>query len=405
MTPHSLPPSRASAVLWTAKYAPRSLDEVAGNDDARAALKAWALDWERGRPQKPVLLNGPPGSGKTAALLALAQEMSWSVVETNASDLRSAESIKKLAGLSSSVAGLFGNRRLLLFDEVDSAFDRGEVPVLLSIVKEAKQPVAFTANDVWEKRLAPLRALCKLVEFKRVNNLALEKLVTRVATAEGRTIDAKLSARAAGGDIRAALIDLQAGIAPDAAASSRERETDVFKALGRLFKAATYAEAVRAADGVDLDLDDFLAWVEENVSAEFSEKEDVAQAYRWLSRSNVFKGRIRRRQTYSLLKYVRALGLAGVAFSRRDGARTFVAYKYPSLLRRMGGSKESRALLKSAALKAGRKLHSSAEKAKDAFPWLGLPNGAAGYFELSDEEERLLSGLYDFKPEKRGQHE
>src|SRR2546421_12534611 len=74
---------------WVEKYRPKDLDDVAGNPTAVAELRKWAAAWQRGRPEKhAVILQGPPGIGKTSAALALANEMRWSVVEMNASDSR-----------------------------------------------------------------------------------------------------------------------------------------------------------------------------------------------------------------------------------------------------------------------------------------------------------------------------
>ena len=79
---------------WTEKYRPATLDEVVGNPAAVAELRKWANGWMRGRPdRKAVILQGDPGSGKTSAALALANEMGWTLIEMNASDCRNADAI------------------------------------------------------------------------------------------------------------------------------------------------------------------------------------------------------------------------------------------------------------------------------------------------------------------------
>ena len=83
---------------WTETYRPRGLADVVGNPKAVEELKAWADGWEMGRPAKRVaVLIGTPGTGKTSAALALAQDYGWDVVEMNASDHRNADAIKAIA--------------------------------------------------------------------------------------------------------------------------------------------------------------------------------------------------------------------------------------------------------------------------------------------------------------------
>ena len=82
---------------WTAKYRPKNLDEIVGNERAITALRNWARIWkEGGMPKKrAVVLSGKPGTGKTSSALALANDFGWITIELNASDARNAETIKK----------------------------------------------------------------------------------------------------------------------------------------------------------------------------------------------------------------------------------------------------------------------------------------------------------------------
>src|SRR3989344_3293842 len=118
--------------MWTVKYAPRSVDEIAGNDEPKALVKKWALEWGRGKRQKPLLVSGPSGVGKTEWAHASAIEFGWTLVESGSSDVRNEKSLQKHFGLGAS-AGLAGVR-LLLIDDLDSVFDRGEVPAMLELL-------------------------------------------------------------------------------------------------------------------------------------------------------------------------------------------------------------------------------------------------------------------------------
>ena len=75
------------------KYAPKSLKEFAGNPSVVEEVRTWALLFENNKNQKPLLINGPPGIGKTALAIVLAQEMGWEMLELNSSDTRNKKNI------------------------------------------------------------------------------------------------------------------------------------------------------------------------------------------------------------------------------------------------------------------------------------------------------------------------
>ncbi|MBI5229523.1 replication factor C large subunit [Candidatus Micrarchaeota archaeon] len=388
-------------MLWTQKHKPRKLAEVAGNEPAKEEVKKWALDWERNKVQKPLLLWGPTGIGKTALVEALALEVGWDLIETNASDLRDAETIQKLYGLSSASKGLFGEKRLILIDEIDSAFDRGEIPAITKILKESGQPVIIIANDVWSQKLAGLRTSCKLIEMKGVNARTVTDVLQKIAVKE-KNSECGFAAEIAKnnkGDLRGAINDLQAcvvgAVEGNVVPSARDREESVFEAVRHVLKTMIYGEAVKAADNLDEDLETFIKWLEENIPAEYEKSEEIAEAFDWLSRGDVFRGRIYRRQYYDLLLYVRALSLAGVALSKKETYRKFTPYKFPSIIRELGASKKNRGLLDSIASKVGSKTHVSKKDAKEvALPFMPLSKAAKEYYGLDDEETAFIKELF-----------
>ena len=56
-------------MMWSEKHRPKTLQEMVGNEDARLAAVKWLGGWVSG--SKPLLLVGPPGTGKTTLVHAL----------------------------------------------------------------------------------------------------------------------------------------------------------------------------------------------------------------------------------------------------------------------------------------------------------------------------------------------
>lgn len=387
--------------LFTEKYSPKKLDDVIGNDDGRKEMKTWALEFERDKIQKPLLIYGPPGIGKTSSVRALANEMEWTLIETNASDVRDPESLRKAIGENS--RGLFNQRRLILLDEIDGAFDRGEDTELTRVLKENQQPIILTANDAWDKHLANIRPLCKQIEFKKVNTRGIADLLQRIAIAEQLKVE-KLNvdaiAKGCGGDVRSALIDLQSGASDS---GSRDREANVFEAVRIVFKTSEYTKSIAASENLDIDLDLFTKWIEENIPIEYELSEDKAKAFSWLAKSDIMQQRIRERQYWGLLRYVRAYSHGGVSLSKKEMYHKFTPYQFPSLLRVLSASKGKRSVLKSICNKIGDKMHCSSAKVIENL-FLMANAELSTWAELDEDEAKLLKNFSiagnEFKPDK-----
>ncbi|XP_045693561.1 ATPase family AAA domain-containing protein 5 [Phyllostomus hastatus] len=123
----SIPDSGTEDMLWTEKYQPQNSSELIGNELAIKKLHSWLKDWKRraeleerqnlkgkrdekqdlsdridfkgssdeeeNRLCNTVLITGPTGVGKTAAVYACAQELGFKIFEVNASSQRSGRQI------------------------------------------------------------------------------------------------------------------------------------------------------------------------------------------------------------------------------------------------------------------------------------------------------------------------
>ena len=400
--------------LWTEKYFPENFDEFIGNDEIVQHAKKWAENWNSGKPQKPLLLHGATGVGKTCLALMLARTHNWELFEMNASDFRTKEIIEKVAGAASAGATFSGKPRLVLLDEVDGlqARDRGGAASIAKILKESQNPIILTANDIYgNQKLAPLRTLAQPMEFKKINYLSIAKRLRELLDKEKISYDTeaiKEFAKNTGGDFRAALLDLQTlsiggeEITQDKVKTLgyRERQENIFKILKHIFKGKNFKEIRNACFQSEVSSDLLLRWIEENIPRQYSDEKDTARAFDALSRADIFNGRIYNRQYWGFKRYSSDLMTAGVAFSKEKEYYDFVMYTFPTLLKKLSTSRALRAMKKQLGTKIGSKIHSSSREVmvydlpylKILFQDKELAAQYAAQFELDEKELAFLMG-------------
>ncbi len=364
--------AKAKSELFTDKYFPKDFEDFIGNVEIVDFVIDWAKKWSEGKKQKPILLFGSPGVGKTALALLVAKQMNWQLFESNASDLRNKEEIEKVAGAAAGNSSLFGGLRLVLLDEIDclQSQDRGGASAIASIIKESSNPVILTANDLYgDKKLLPFRTICELKEFKKINYLSIAKKLREVCDKENIVYEEeaiKELAKNSSGDYRGALLDLHSLepkiiLSEVKALDARQRKEKVFSVLTKIFKGHDLKEINQFVYNSEIPSDLLVRWIEENIPRQFDSK-DTAKAFDYLSKGDIFNGRIMRRQHYSFLKYSGFLSTTAVGLSRSKDYNSFTPFQFPSLLNSLSASTGSRAVRKSVSQKIAKKIHCSSSQ-------------------------------------------
>lgn len=370
--------------FWTDKYHPQKLVEVVGQK-AVEDFEKWYNGWKIGG--KAALIWGKTGSGKTAVVYAMAMEKNLELTEINASDARNAQSIEETVGHSTKQMSLFNRKKIILIDEVDGISgrsDRGGVGALIKIVKESKFPVVLTANDAYDPRLRTLRNYCELIKFGSVHLNSMTKRLEEICKKEGieceRVILKKIS-RETGGDLRSAIKDLELVARGKKkleekdlrAIGYRETKQNIFEVLKVIFKTRNIKNSIGIMRNVDKDPDEIFWWLEQNITTEYENPEEVARAFNYLSVADLFRSRTRVRQNWRFKKYMIDIMCGGVSVSKKEMYRKFSPYRPPKRLALYGVTKIQRKEIKDICERMGEKLHVSTRMImKDYFPMLRL---------------------------------
>jgi len=379
------------------KYAPNSLKEFAGNPSVVEEVRTWALLFENNKIQKPLLISGPPGVGKTALAIVLAKEMGWEILELNSSDTRNKNNIEKIIGGASGFSGLFSRFKLILIDEADNFqgnADRGGIVTITRIIEESKQPMILTANDVWDPKLATVRNSCKIIDMKRINKNTIKNVLEKIANEEEIIISdediIKISENC-DGDLRSAIIDLQSKTTEDL----RNRDKVIFECMKDLFNSKDFDAALKSFENTTLDHDMIKLWVEQNICLEYLKPEELAYAYNYMSRADVFDGRILKRQEWKLLKYSNSIMLTGVGLARDGKNSKYVKHEFPSYLRSMSLTARKRATRKKVLKKISEKCHVSINDANLFIPLIQtmIKKTNVGFFDFEEDEVSYISKI------------
>jgi replication factor C large subunit len=353
-------------------YPLETLDDIVGNAQAVSALRMFASDFERGIARAPLLLFGPSGIGKSASAHLLAKESNWNMVELNAGDYRDKESIDRNLLAAATSRSVFGNRNMILVDEVDelaASADRGASGAISNLVSSAKNPVILIANDRWDQRISFLRGKTDPVEFKRLRADETAKVLENYARFSALETDRSsidIIAARANGDARSAINDLyvSAGSGSEMmeVIGMRDRKVDIFNLLDKIFFANTIAAPLRAIGGTDLNNDMLMRWLDENIPNRYTDSDDLARAFGMLSEASAYSTKAMRSQYYTYWRYMKVLMSSGIALSKTRYPSTAKRYSFPKVIKELSLSKSSRRQDAKIAERLQRKLHSSVRR-------------------------------------------
>ena len=402
-------------LLWVEKYRPKRIMDIVGNEEAKTAFVNWFKNAHR--TKKAVLLYGPPGVGKTTLVNAAANEFSFRVIEMNASDTRSEKAITRVAGPAVAFAALdtFSTEskgNVLFMDEVDGIAgneDRGGVSTILRIIEDSRIPVIMAANDPDIEKLRPLKKVSALIRFYQVRIPMIISLLQEICHREGIKAEFEALERIAEnsrGDVRSAINDLQSlgettktlTLQDTVALSARNRDVSMDETLQRFFSVKSLQDASMLLSYSNVDYDDLLMSIGDNLPLRFTNPEDLAAAYNFVSRADMYRGRIGV-ENWHLLRYF-FNSLAEAAAVSPESYQPFTLISPPIRVITLFWTKGKRTALDSICAKIGQRCHVSRATAKtDFLPFIKIllarnkADDVVSWLELLPEEAEFISKM------------
>jgi len=218
-------------VPWVEKYRPRSLSSVVGNEDTIVRLQAISEDGN----MPNLILSGPPGTGKTTSVHALARQLLGSaysngVLELNASDSRGIDVVRnKIKGFAMNKVNLpAGRHKIIILDEADAMTSAAQQALRRTMEIYSNTTRFALACNISTKIIEPIQSRAAILRYSRLTDEQILNRLRFVCEAEevSFTNDGlEAIIFTAEGDMRNALNNLQATVS----GFDLVNQTNVFK--------------------------------------------------------------------------------------------------------------------------------------------------------------------------------
>jgi len=338
--------------MWSEKYKPRRFSEVLGNPKLIEYIKNYK--W-----RKPLLIYGSTGVGKTTLSEVIAEEFNFDIIKVRNENIDSAI-------VTSQTSSIFGGGKLILVDHVDKM---GDIKKVSTLIEKTKNPTILITSDFSSRRLKTIKKLCEKLQLRKPHPATIRNILEGICRKEGIHAGREILMRVAensAGDVRSAINDLQT-IGMDKQRieekdlellEPRDRTTDIYEVLSSVLMKRNFKKALQSTWNLNEQPRDVLLWIDENLPRIYKGKEEIERAYHYISRADIFLGRIIRRQYWGFLRYANPLMTGGVNISK--GAHiNFTRYQFPRYFAKLGHTKKERALKKSIGKKLSPELHAS----------------------------------------------
>lgn len=203
-------------IPWIEKYRPQKLEDVVGNEETLVRLQAIAKDGNLPN----LILCGPPGTGKTTSVHALAHELLGDyykdgVLELNASDARGIDVVRnRIKSFAMNKVTLpKGRQKIIILDEADSMTTAAQQALRRTMEVYSNTTRFCLACNISTKIIEAIQSRAAILRYSRLSHEQILANLLKVCEAEevpytDDGMEAILFT--AEGDMRHALNNLQA---------------------------------------------------------------------------------------------------------------------------------------------------------------------------------------------------
>ncbi len=202
--------------MWIEKYRPKILDDIIGQDEIKERLKGFI----RTKSLPHLLFAGPPGTGKTSAVLALAAEIFESenirnnLLELNASDERGIDTIRQtVKDFAMTLPAGGAPFKIIVLDEADALTSQAQQALRRTMEKFVDTSRFVLLCNYPGKIIEPIQSRCAFFKFSPIDPALSRKRIIEITKIEKLKFDEKgmdLVLEKSNGDMRKALNILQA---------------------------------------------------------------------------------------------------------------------------------------------------------------------------------------------------
>jgi len=174
-------------VPWIEKYRPQKLEDVVGNEETLVRLQAIAKDGNLPN----LILCGPPGTGKTSSVHALAHELLGDsykdgVLELNASDARGIDVVRnRIKSFAMNKVTLPpGRHKIIILDEADSMTTAAQQALRRTMEIYSNTTRFCLACNMSTKIIEAIQSRAAILRYSRLSHEQILANLLKVCEAE-----------------------------------------------------------------------------------------------------------------------------------------------------------------------------------------------------------------------------